>query len=117
MNFCQISCTGVAAKTKVEAGRQVKVESEKSRQMQGATNVKMAKHDNKWWKIKTRKEHSKHERDHQNSELGQDYIIPGDYENPEGTLLRFSKAQMFNLEPLFLHRFSSKIVKFCIRRP
>ena len=74
--FYTISSTAVAAETQGRSRRQVKIKTQTNKQFQGAANMRMVKHKNKMWKIKTRKEHS---------EYGQDYQY-GAVETKEGTL-------------------------------
>ena len=71
-----ISSTAVAAETQGGSRRHVKIKTQTNKQFQGAANMRMVKHKNKMWKIKTRKEHS---------EYGQDYQY-GAVETKEGTL-------------------------------
>ena len=53
------------------------MKTQTNKQLQVAANVKIVKHKNKRWKIKTRKEHSEYGHDYQN----------GDVEAKEGTYI------------------------------
>ena len=44
------------------------MKTQENKQFQVASNTNMVKHKNKWWKIKTRQEHSEHGKDYQNEE-------------------------------------------------
>ena len=67
--FFTISSTAVAAETQGRAQRQVKIKTQTNKKFQGAANMKMVKHKNKLWKIKTRKEPSEYGQDYQDSVL------------------------------------------------
>ena len=61
--------TAVAADPQAgKARREVKMKNQEKKQFLVAPNIKMVKHKNKWWKIKTRQEHSEHGKDYQNEE-------------------------------------------------
>ena len=54
--------TAVAADPQAgKARREVKMKTQENKQF-------LVKHKNKWWKIKTRQEHSEHGKDYQNEE-------------------------------------------------
>ena len=58
--------TAVAADPQAgKARREVKMKTQENKQFLMASNKKMK---NKWWKIKTRQEHSEHGKDYQNEE-------------------------------------------------
>ena len=58
--------TAVAADPQAgKARREVKMKTQENKQFLVASNKKMK---NKWWKIKTRQEHSEHGKDYQNEE-------------------------------------------------
>ena len=58
--------TAVAADPQAgKARREVKMKTQENKQFLVASNIKMK---NKWWKIKTRQEHSEHGKDYQNEE-------------------------------------------------
>ena len=61
--------TAVAADPQAgKARREVKMKTQENKQFLVASNIKKVKHKNKWWKIKTRQEHSEHGKDYQNEE-------------------------------------------------